>query len=92
MEKVEELNIFQVKKYDDIFYIVDQIKGYRVWILVKWKVTLICLICKNTLPVQAASEGFVRQLFTVANSVVSVVHVVPSHFPASTLGRDVEPV
>ena len=40
MEKVEELNIFQVKKYDDIFYIVDQIKGYRVWILVKWKVTL----------------------------------------------------
>ena len=59
---------------------------------IKTTVSLICLIFKNTLPVQAASEGFVKQLFTVANSVVSVVHAVPSHFPASTLGRDVEPV
>ena len=40
-------------------------------------------------PVQAAAEGLERQLLTVAISVVSVVQVVPAHFPASTLGKDV---
>ena len=40
-------------------------------------------------PVQAAADGLDRQLLTVAISVVSVVQVVPAHFPASTLGKDV---
>ena len=40
-------------------------------------------------PVQAAAVGSVKQLFIEVTSVLSAVHVVPAHFPASTAGRAV---
>lgn len=40
-------------------------------------------------PVQAAAVGSVKQLFIEVTSVLSVVQVVPEHFPASTAGRAV---
>jgi len=42
-------------------------------------------------PVQAAAVGSVKQLFIEVTSVLSVVQVVPEHFPASTAGRAVAP-
>ena len=42
--------------------------------------------------VHAALVGVDIQAFSAVTSVVKVVHVVPSHLPASTVGKDVLPL
>jgi len=39
-------------------------------------------------PVQAVAVGSLKHFLTTSRSEVRVVHVVPSHFDASTVGRD----
>ena len=54
-------------------------------ILIGW----IYLLHYSFVPVHEASEGFMKQFLNVATSAAVVVHVVLSHFPASTEGIDV---